>query len=475
MALARRTGGGEREGRVARLPIDRAFLIAGFGPVVTGSLVSGTISKDQKLELLPERRPVRVRRIEVHGREEPVARAGERVSANLAGVELQDLRRGLVLATPGALPVTQRLHARLELLPDAPRVKSGDRVSRSTTSPPRRARRCAFSTAPRSLRALPPASSFASPTPIAAIPGDRFVVRRLSPVQTIGGGIVLDPLPAAMRGRLDAARREALDRVEKGPLAERLLVWVEEGRDRGAGEEALAQRAGVSTEAVRAALARAAAERPAPRPAALAGALPRRARARAPCRPGRARSSRLSSRSRKRRRRRVSQHASRSDCFPAPTRAGRRRSRRRSWREAPLVVAGDEARAPGREDLAAPERDLAERIAAVFAERGLNPPSPGEAAELVRHRPKVVEGLIGYLAKKGTLVRLPGGWIIARSAVDDVVARLRASGKPSLDVGEFKEMFGLTRRLAIPLLEHLDATKVTRRVGDRREVVIARG
>ena len=136
-----------------------------------------------------------------------------------------------------------------------------------------------------------------------------------------------------------------------------------------------------------------------------------------------------------------------------------------------LVVAGDEARAPGREDLAAPERDLAERIAAVFGERGLNPPSPGEAAELVRHRPKVVEGLIGYLAKKGTLVRLPGGWIIARSAVDDVAARLRASGKRSLDVGEFKEMFGLTRRLAIPLLEHLDAIKVTRRVGDRREVI----
>ena len=89
----------------------------------------------------------------------------------------------------------------------------------------------------------------------------------------------------------------------------------------------------------------------------------------------------------------------------------------------------------------------------------------------MRHRPKVVEGLIGYLAKKGTLVRLPGGWIIARSAVDDVAARLRASGKRSLDVGEFKEMFGLTRRLAIPLLEHLDAIKVTRRVGDRREVI----
>src|SRR5438876_771371 len=82
--------------RGVRLPVDRAFSIAGFGPVVTGSLVTGTISRDQKLELLPAGREVRVRRIEVHGREVPEARAGERVSANLAGAELEELRRGVV-------------------------------------------------------------------------------------------------------------------------------------------------------------------------------------------------------------------------------------------------------------------------------------------------------------------------------------------------------------------------------------------
>jgi selenocysteine-specific elongation factor len=68
-------------------------------------------------------------------------------------------------------------------------------------------------------------------------------------------------------------------------------------------------------------------------------------------------------------------------------------------------------------------------------------------------------------------VRLPGGWLVAREAVEDVVARLRASGKRRFDVGEFKELFGLTRKLAIPLLEHLDAEKITRRVGDRRELL----
>jgi selenocysteine-specific elongation factor len=83
----------------------------------------------------------------------------------------------------------------------------------------------------------------------------------------------------------------------------------------------------------------------------------------------------------------------------------------------------------------------------------------------------VVEGLIGHLVKKGELTRLPGGWIVATASVDTAVDRLRASGMKSLDVAQFKEMFGLTRRLAIPLLEYLDGAKVTRRVGDRREVV----
>ncbi len=468
VALASGSGAEEREGGVTRLPIDRAFLIPGFGPVVTGSLVSGTVSKEQKLELLPERRLVRVRRIEVHGGEEAIARAGERVSANLAGVELSDLSRGLVLATPGALPVSRRLLARLELLPGAPGVQSGDRVSLHHFASEARA----------SVRVLdgrevvPGASARVElrlAGPIAAIPGDHFVVRRLSPVQTIGGGIVLDPLALPVRGRPDAARREALDRVEKGSLAERLELWIEEARDRGVDEEALAQRAGLPAASVRTALAD-----------FLEGgrihAL-RRSPDRYVAEPVLAR---LASRAAAELRKLVeagtgSVGVSRSTLLQRLLPGAEPR-----WSEAveaalaargALLIDRDEARVPGRDDLPGAERDLSERIAALFSERGLNPPSPGEAAEVVRHRPKVVEGLIGYLVKKGRLVRLPGGWIIARSAVDESVARLRASGKPSLDVGEFKEMFGLTRRLAIPLLEYLDAAKITRRVGDRREIL----
>ncbi len=464
---ARAGRSGAREEAVARLPIDRAFLVPGFGPVVTGSLVSGTIARDQKLELLPERKPVRVRRVEVHGREEDVARAGERVSVNLAGVELSDLRRGMVLADPGAIATSERLIARLDLLPSAPPLKSGDRVAfhhfASEATAGVRVLDAPGIPAGGSARV---ALRFASP--VAAAAGDRFVLRRLSPVETIGGGVVLDPRPAAVRGRADEARRQALDRLEHGSLGERLVLWIEEAREHGAAEEDLAQRAGTSPESVRMALAPALAEglvralRTSPDRYMAEASLDRLA-ARATAELGK-----------------LSAAGSTSVGVPRGTLLQKLLPRADPrWAEAveaalvargTIVIAADEARAPGRDDLAGADRELSARIADVFRERGLEPPSPSEVATLVQRHPKVIEGLIGYLAKKGVLVRLPGGWIVAREAVDSVVERLRASGKKAVDVGEFKAMFGLTRRLAIPLLEHLDATKVTRRVGDRREV-----
>lgn len=458
----------ERESRVTRLPIDRAFLVPGFGPVVTGSLVSGAISRDEKLELLPERRPVRARRVEVHGREEEVALAGERVSANITGVELENLHRGMVLSLPGALSVSARLLVRLELLRGAAPLKSGTRVAFHHFASEARA----------GVRVLggvsiaPGESALAElrlSKEVAAAPGDRFVVRRLSPVETIGGGVVLDPQPAALRGRIAVEALAALAPLEEGTLAGRLVLWVEQARERGVSEEALAMRAGVASAVVREALAPALAER---RLHAL--------------------------------RRSPDRYVSEAVLAALSTRAGELLQRLLSaggagvgvsrgtflqrllagaeprWAEAVeaalvlrgvLAIAGEEARLPGKSDLAGPEHDLSERIVALFRQGGLNPPSPTEVAKVITRHVKVVEGLIGYLVKKGELARLPGGWIVAKSTVDDVAARLRASGKPSLDVGEFKEMFGLTRRLAIPLLEYLDSTKVTRRVGDRREVL----
>jgi selenocysteine-specific elongation factor len=466
--LAGRGADAGRDSRGIRLPIDRAFTIAGFGPVVTGSLVSGTISRDQKLELLPPRRPVRVRRVEVHGRERPEARAGERVSVNLAGVELSDLGRGAVLVSPGAFATSAVLTTRIELLPSSPILESGDRVSFHH-----------FSSEARALvrvllerRIEPGASGHAQlrlSTPLAAAPGDRFVIRRVSPVTTIGGGVVLDPLAPRLSGRPAVDVADLLRRLETGSLADRLDLWIELAKEKGIDEGALAARGGVAAPEVREALSEALA----------VGRI--RALRRSPDRYiAEVALAKIADRAR-------AEIAAYLDGGSGAVGMPRRTLLARllpsadaSWAEAVeaalvergvFVTAGDEARPPGRDDLVGGERELSERIAQVFREKGLSPPSPSEVTEIVRHRQKVVDGLIGYLVKRGSLVRLPGGWLVAREAVEDVVARLRASGKRQFDVGEFKELFGLTRKLAIPLLEHLDAEKITRRVGDRRELL----
>lgn len=467
LALARAGDTSDREARSARLPVDRAFSVAGFGPVVTGSLVSGTLSREQRLELLPGGRSARVRRLEVHGHETAEARAGDRVSANLAGVELGDLKRGVVLAAPGAFRGSSLWTVRLELLPAAPPLQSGGRVSVHHFSADARAVVRLLD----SDRIVPGGSARAQlklSSPLAAAPGDRFVIRRLSPAETIGGGIVLDPLPQRVLGRLPAEALLALACLE-GPLPEKLVFWIEEARERGTGEEHLAARAGASREEVRDALSAALGNR---RVHAL-----RRS-------PDLYISEQTLVRLGSEAVREISSYVERT-----PGAVGISRSTLLArllpraeppWAEAvegalvsrgAYVVTGGEARLTGREELVGGSRDLSERIATVFRERGLDPPSIGEVADVVRHRQKVVEGLAGYLVKKGSLIKLPGGWLVAREAVEETVRRLRASGKSSFDVGEFKTMFGLTRRLAIPLLEHLDGAKVTRRVGDRREIL----
>jgi selenocysteine-specific elongation factor len=469
VTLAEDDGAAEREDLLVRLPIDRAFSVPGFGPVVTGSLVSGKISRDQKLDLLPAGISVRVRRLEVHGRETPEARAGERVSANLAGVELADLRRGQILATPGAFSAASLLTVRIELLPGASPLKSGSRVSFHHFSSEERAR---VRTLDQEV-ILPGGMGRAQlrlSAPIAGAPEDRFVLRRLSPVETIGGGVILDPLALSMRrGRDDT--RAALERLEGGTLADRISLWIEQAKEHGASEETLAARAGVAAPRIREAAS-----------GLVAGKVIHALRrspdrwiaenvlARLAARAGIEIAKLLSGAgsvgvSRRTLLARLLPHESDprwSEAIEAALVA-----------RGVYVISGEEARPPGRSDLPVPDRDLSERILDEYRRRGLDPPSLPDVIRTIGHKSKVIEGLAGYLVKKGSILRLPGGWLIARDAVDGVVEKLRGSGRSSLDVGEFKEMFGLTRRLAIPLLEYLDGAKVTRRVGDRREIVAA--
>lgn len=211
-----------------RLPIDRVFTIAGFGTVVTGTLVSGTIKEGDSLAVLPQSAMARVRSLQVHKEKISTARAGRRVAVNLAGLERQAVTRGNVLATPGFFTPSTTLDGRIFLLKSARPLKNRARV------------RVHIGTSEITGRVVlldrdelaPEASCYAQfilEEPIVAGRRDRFVLRSVSPVTTIGGGLVLEPV-ARRHKRFRKDVLDYLETVETGSPAAKVAKYLDTAR-----------------------------------------------------------------------------------------------------------------------------------------------------------------------------------------------------------------------------------------------------
>lgn len=138
--------------------------------------------------------------------------------------------------------------------------------------------------------------------------------------------------------------------------------------------------------------------------------------------------------------------------------------------------AGGETRAaPNRPGRVAPPRrsPLAETLLNAMAQGGLTPPSPAALSRRLGAKPQIVTGVVGDLVRRGDILELRDGLLIARSSVEALAGELQAGGPMTFSIAEFKARFGLSRKWAIPLLERLDADGVTRRRGDLREVLAA--
>ena len=460
----------EDRGRPARLPIDRAFHLKGLGVVVTGTLAAGSVAAGDELEVVPGGDRVRVRSGQVHGAPRQEALAGERTSLQLAGVDLASLERGQQLAPPGTLLGGHRLLARCTLLPEAGRPLAGwtpVRVHLFAGEALGRAR----ALDPTEL--APGASGIVEiklERPLAAVRGDRLVLRRPSPPLTLGGGEVLDPAWHRRRGR---PREEALAALagEASAGDGALRLWVAEAGEGGTTTAALARRLGVLPAAVE------------PRLAALAGAQ----KILKVALPGEPRwvSPRVVERVVARAKRVLREYFQRdrmAEGMPKAEavkrilrgRGGELADHYLQWLQAQkvLMVAGDRVAPPGRRaELSGEESRLATQVLAAFDEAGLAPPSPGDVTARLAAKPQIVEGVIRHLIDRRALARLPGGLILSRAAVDTLVRDLRDSGVDRFSVAHFKERFGLSRKWAIPLLEHLDSVGVTRRIGDERQLV----
>jgi selenocysteine-specific elongation factor len=451
-----------------RLPIDRAFSIKGFGTVVTGTLISGQVSKEDEVELLPQRKRVRVRGVQVHNQSVDTAFAGQRTAINLQGVEVVELARGMVLGRCKTFQPTSRLDVELALIESAPApLKNRDRVhfhheTSEMVCTVHLLDRAALKPGERGFAQL------ALTTPTIAQPQDRFVIRRLSPMVTIGGGIILDPLPRK-HDRLDPLAENFLKAARNGDWPETLQYLVSESESKGITIEDLVARTGLRQEVLR------------DRLKSLVDQykihfLPTRILSTAQLRKLSNQMAAL-----------VKEHHIRS---PLAIGISKQELKERLGAKvsvevfefllADLVqkkilgISRDLVHAAGRIVALSSEEDTGKKIILeAFRSAGLAVPPVDEVLARLKIDRARAKQIVQLLVREGALVRVTTDLMFHADSIRELRGRLSALKvkSPRISVGEFKEMTGVSRKYAIPLLEFLDRERVTRRDGDVRVIL----
>jgi selenocysteine-specific elongation factor len=449
-------------GGLLRLPIDRSFTVRGFGTVVTGTLVSGSVGLGEELEILPSGRRARVRGLEVHGVQVESVQAPNRTAVNLANVEVGDLGRGDVLARPGTLIPTSMIDAKMSLLPADKPLKDQARVRVHLGSAEVMAR----------VRVLEAGSVAAGGLglvqlrlehPAVAGRGDRLIVRSYSPALTLGGAVVLDPLAPKHRGRAAQEQVAALQEAEVGRAAR---LFLEGAGVAGIDAPTLAARVTVSLEELRHSLA------DEPRVVAIGDGF---YVSLAALQALEASTLRL-----------LGDFHRQNPLKPG---FAREELRRRLFLRAPegafervlasLAKAGEVRLTPETASLTdhavqlTPDEDAGRRAlleAALTA--GLQGIGVERVASALGKDPRVLERVSKVLVTEGLLSRV-GNELVHREHLESLKRDVRQRWPPGsrLDVPAFKGLTGLSRKYVIPLLEYLDRERVTRRSGDDRLVL----
>jgi len=446
--------------RYFRLPVDRAFTMRGFGTVVTGTLISGSVTREQELEAHPGGRRVRVRGIQVHGQAVERALAGQRTALNLAGAEPAELPRGTVLTAPGLFRAITQIDCRLELLPSARPLKHRAPLHFHAGTAEVEAEVRLFDP----TEVLRPGgwawARLLLREPILVLPGDRFIIRMFSPVVTIGGGVVLDI--ADRPHRRTARPGERLRVLAEGALAERLALLVQEARHGMSVAELIGRTGWMPHEIEQAAQAAGLVSLRQPEAWLLDKTW---------CEANVKRLTEIL----------VEFHQAN------PLQAGmpKQELRRRLLEDAPaflleaLIERAPEVKAEGetlrltshRVVLEQQEEQALQTIERAFESAGLAVPATTEVLAKCGLPAARARELLQILIRRGKLLRLGQELVFHRSALEQLRAMLAAHRGEHFGVAQFKQWTGVSRKYAIPLLEYLDRERVTRREGDERVVL----
>ena len=446
---------------LARLPIDRVFTMKGFGTVVTGTLVAGTIRKEEELELFPAGKRVRVRGVQVHGSPAEAAVAGQRTALNLAGVSTEDLARGMTLATADTFRSTSRVDALLSLLPSAKPFKDGAPVHFHAYTTETTAEARLYGT--KQLK--PGEEAYAQlrfSEPMLLLPGDRFIVRQFSPVVTIGGGVVLDASPGTRKQRAEDAAA-FLKIMRDGSPEQMLAARVARRGATGLCLDDIPGEMNIRREQ-------------AAKLANAAGLVWCNQVLVAPTVFAEAKTGVLQALKKF------------HDANPLVAGMSKEELRDRvnlgpevfysvlekSVEEKKLEVASELVHLPGRGVVMKDEEAESKKIIEqAFASAGLKVPSLKEVLAGLKVDKIRAQKIVTLLLRDKVLIKISEELVFHQSALMDLrykIATLKNT-VPTIDVAHFKEMTGVSRKYAIPLLEYLDRERVTRRVGDERVIL----
>src|SRR5271156_875811 len=448
---------------IPRLPIDRVFTMKGFGTVVTGTLVAGTIRREDEVRIFPTGERARVRGVQVHGQTANAAVAGQRTALNLAGTSMEGLTRGMTLAPSTAFETTRQADVSLRLLGSAARpLKNRARVHFHSYTMETVAEVLLYDT-----KQIAPGEQALARLKLAqaalALPGDRFILRQLSPVLTIGGGTVLDAAPIPhMPGQNDFLKALATDNIETilearitrrqraGISMTRLAVetgyagTVVEARLNQLLMTGTIMRAGerfvhaAALEGLKLQIVTAIKTFHQKNPL-VAGIGKEELRAQADALP---------------------------EVFEAVAAL--------LVRDNVIEVVGDLIRLRGHGVVMKDEEsESKKKIEDAFALAGLQVPALHDVIAGLKIDKVRAQKIVTLLLREKVLIKLSDELAFHRSALEELRRRMAAYKVKSatIDVTKFKDLTGVSRKYAIPLLEYLDRERVTRRVGDARTIL----
>ena len=438
-----------------RLPIDRAFSMKGFGTVVTGTMVAGTLQKEQEVELHPAGRRLRVRGIQVYGAAAERARAGERTAVNLVGIEPAEIHRGMVLTGAGLFHAVTKVDCRLDLLRSAKTMRNRTPVHFHAGAAEIEAEVRFLDKGDKRAHLEPGQSAgvrIVLREPALLLPGDRFIVRMFSPVVTIGGGVVVDICGRRYRAVDDAPAR--LERLLAGDLKSRMELLVGE-RGGGIAEAELIALTGETRLPASVAMEsvgkwRIARERVADLRTALAAQVRGFHKAN-PLLQG------------------IQKQDLKGRLMPD---AAAEVFEHLLAGSAELVSDADVVRLKThRVVLKQDEEQARAAMELAFEQAGLTAPAVADVMKASGVETARSRTILQILLREGKLVRVSEDLVLHAPALAALRESLGPRKGERFGVAQFKDWTGVSRKYAIPLLEYLDREHVTRREGDERIVV----